>query len=547
MPNYSIQGPDGKTYSIDGPEGATREQVIEQIKKRQAAPESGGGVGEFIKSIPTGAMNFASAFARGEQLESEQRAAAFGQPNAGPEIPTGDKATETFGLHKPKGIAGAAGELTGEFAANPLTYFGPGSAVAKFLTTAGAIAGGALGRESGFPGGETIGAVAGGGLPGAALKVAAPTLISDARQAAAQVLRSEGVEAVTAGQRTGSKALQYWEGYLGDAPFAGGRASAVKETQDRQFTQALLRRTGENAEVATPEVLDRAFTRIGGGMDALVAKSDTKMDQQFAKDVMAAHDHYLDTTSRAMQKPIIGKVLDDLTARLAKSPILTGEQAQALRSDLRALERSAFGDPDYAQALRGYIDALDDATERSLANPQDVLAWQRARSQYANLIPLAKAATGAGAGAAEGIISPAKMRQVLTATEAGKRDYARGRGPYSELVHAGNLVMTPLPNSGTAQREMARGFAYALTAMGGALLTGESKLGMGAIGVASGPGLMGRGTLSSPVQKYLSGDVPGQATARAAREQMPGAAATILRSAGPTAPDAVQQVIGGGP
>ena len=34
MPTYSIQGPDGKTYSIEGPEGATREQVIEAIKKR---------------------------------------------------------------------------------------------------------------------------------------------------------------------------------------------------------------------------------------------------------------------------------------------------------------------------------------------------------------------------------------------------------------------------------------------------------------------------------------------------------------------------------
>ena len=34
MPTYSIQGPDGKTYSIEGPEGATREQIIEAIKKR---------------------------------------------------------------------------------------------------------------------------------------------------------------------------------------------------------------------------------------------------------------------------------------------------------------------------------------------------------------------------------------------------------------------------------------------------------------------------------------------------------------------------------
>jgi len=38
MPNYSIQGPDGKTYSIDGPEGASREQVIDAIQAKLSAP-----------------------------------------------------------------------------------------------------------------------------------------------------------------------------------------------------------------------------------------------------------------------------------------------------------------------------------------------------------------------------------------------------------------------------------------------------------------------------------------------------------------------------
>jgi len=35
MPIYSIKGPDGKTYSLEGPAGATREQVIQEIKKQQ--------------------------------------------------------------------------------------------------------------------------------------------------------------------------------------------------------------------------------------------------------------------------------------------------------------------------------------------------------------------------------------------------------------------------------------------------------------------------------------------------------------------------------
>ena len=35
MPIYSIKGPDGKTYSLEGPAGATREQVIQEVKKQQ--------------------------------------------------------------------------------------------------------------------------------------------------------------------------------------------------------------------------------------------------------------------------------------------------------------------------------------------------------------------------------------------------------------------------------------------------------------------------------------------------------------------------------
>src|SRR5580692_8233341 len=94
MPTYSIDGPDGKTYSIEGPEGATREQVIAKIKEKQAAPpqEQSSAIGDFAKSIPTGMVRTAADLARGEQLESEQRAMAFtDKPDAGPEVPTGDK------------------------------------------------------------------------------------------------------------------------------------------------------------------------------------------------------------------------------------------------------------------------------------------------------------------------------------------------------------------------------------------------------------------------------------------------------------------------
>ena len=58
MPNYSIQGPDGKTYSIDGPEGASREDVIDAIQSRmaeqaQAQKEHEAKTG-FVQSVKSG-------------------------------------------------------------------------------------------------------------------------------------------------------------------------------------------------------------------------------------------------------------------------------------------------------------------------------------------------------------------------------------------------------------------------------------------------------------------------------------------------------------
>jgi hypothetical protein len=174
MPTYSIDGPDGKTYSIEGPEGATREQVIAKIKEKQAAPlqEQPSAVGDFVKSVPTGMARTAADFARGEQLESEQRAMAFtDKPDAGPKIPTGDEVAPALGLHQPEGRAGRFGQTLGEFAANPASYLGPGSAVLKV----GGMAASALASEGAGqltegtkaePIARIVGGAAGGGAAG---------------------------------------------------------------------------------------------------------------------------------------------------------------------------------------------------------------------------------------------------------------------------------------------------------------------------------------------------------------------------------------------
>jgi hypothetical protein len=131
---------------------------------------------------------------------------------------------------------------------------------------------------------------------------------------------------------------------------------------------------------------------------------------------------------------------------------MAGEHYQPMRSMLSADSKSvAQSDPYLSRALAGIRNSLDDAMERSIAqnNPQDMGAWQTARREYAAQKLIEKAASRAGEATLEGQITAPNLRNAIP--KAGG-NYARGEGQFDELARAGATVMTPLPNSGTAQR-----------------------------------------------------------------------------------------------
>ena len=140
-------------------------------------------------------------------------------------------------------------------------------------------------------------------------------------------------------------------------------------------------------------------------------------------------------------------------------------------------------------------------------NPNDLGGWKNVRKEYRNLLVIERAGTGGGEVAANGIISPAQLRNA-TVMKQGRRNYARGKGDYAELARAGEAVMKAPPNSGTAARQAAR---LAPNLLGGALggtVGGSEGGGMeGALlGFAAGtaaPYAMGRALLSKPVRGYL--------------------------------------------
>jgi hypothetical protein len=271
-----------------------------------------------------------------------------------------------------------------------------------------------------------------------------------------------------------------------------------------------LQRAGENADRATPEVIDAAFTRLGNEFDGLAARNVLRGDAGLIRDLTRAWGDYTGLVPQSMRAPIVENVLRDITNAFRNQPgVMDGAVYQALRSRLDGHARSSARDPQLRDAFYGIRNALDNAMERSMqrARSPDLGQWREIRRQYRNLLPIEKAVIGGGADIADGLLSPAKMRQTTVGVQ-GTRNYARGRGDLAGVVRVGNQTMTPLPQSGTAPRAAAQAILAAPGAAVGYEQGGLSGAGLGALaGAIGGRAVAGGALMSRPVQSYLGNQV----------------------------------------
>lgn len=367
-----------------------------------------------------------------------------------------------------------------------------------FASTEGGLddrAGGAMrGAAAAAPFGAAFPAVVAGGR-----RLLSPITAPPAKTAAANVLQREGVE-LTAGQATGNKGLQYREAELG-----GAAAEDFMERQADQFTGAVLRRAGINANRATTHVVDQAFTDIGQQFDDLAARNVFQTDPQFLQDLQQAFRRFDNVTNANTRAPFVERFMQDMANRMRTGyAALPGDWFKATRSELARISRSTTT-PELKEALRDIMEAMDDAMERGLAhvNPADLGAWREARRLYRNMIVIEDAITRAGEKAADGIITPANIR--AAAMRQNKRAFARGRNEFTDLANAGVSTMTPLPQSGTPGRIGAKMFIPAGGLAGATLGSSFGPLGTIGGGVLGSiaPWAIGRAMLSGPGRRYL--------------------------------------------
>lgn len=533
MPIFDLALPDGRTLTLEAPDQNSALTAATEWHAANPKVDTATDVGRSaVSGLAEGAINLATmprsvfdaAYSAG-RWSARQLGLGGNQQQS---TPIYDAIAPTFGpssqqakdfitpvtgdFYKPATTAGKYARTIGEFAPGAAL---PGGIVRRVL---GNVVAPAVGSEAAGQATEGTaiepyarlgGAVVGGLVPSALSRVVTPLPASAERTAAVNTLRNEGVTDLTAGQTTGRKGLQYFESERG-----GRAASNLQTSQAEQYTAAILRRAGENANRATPDVIEGAFTRIGRRFDELGARNNIQIDRRFGNDIANLQGEYTRFANPLQRQTVHDAVNDIIGVVQRNSGVIPGAEYNAMRSRLGTAMRSARsgGDNQVADAFSDMIRALDDGMERSVraaGRPADVAAWREARNQYRNLLVIERASLGAGEAAAEGLISPAKLRQAMTAVH-GKRSAATGRSDFSDLSRVGNNVMTPLPQSGTAPRLSAQnlGVAGAATGTGaaiGSFLTGGNPIGM-ALGGAAGamtPPALGRLSTSGIGRAYL--------------------------------------------
>jgi hypothetical protein len=523
----TVNGPNGVTINFpDGTDPDTINRVMSEAvgggaakaqPRRQPDMSAGEVASDVAKSAGIGVVQGGIGLATlPGNLEALGRAginAAAGLVGAQPPV-SGDTFLPNYNdwkgkvegytgeFYKPKTTLGEYARTGGEFASLALGGGGLAARGARVALPAAVseTAGQATSGTELEPWARMAGAFAGGRLPNTAARAITPAPQNAARRNAVQTLEREGVDAITAGQRTGNARLRQVEDATAMFPGGGGRATAMQQQAAEQFTAAALRRAGINADRAEPDVINAAFANIGREYQNFAHATSLPASSAVSRAFRAIGDRYITHTSDAMRINGVEALAAELARRFSNMPQvtggvsgLTGAQYNAIRSELARAQRNFRNDPQANRALGDMIATLDNALVRSTPVGQRAAVRDALRDRnrrYRNLLIIEDAMTAAGEAAASGLISPAALKNAIKKND--KKGYTRNRNDMAPLARSGVEVLTPLRSSGTAERNFAQG-----------VVSAPSAIGAGAVGVLSGgdPVLTLAGALAPPIIK----------------------------------------------
>jgi hypothetical protein len=346
-----------------------------------------------------------------------------------------------------------------------------------------------------------------GGMVGPALSNVPGRIMSPIRQAedvAEHVARAEGagVKSLTAGQKTGSRAVKWVEGTAMDSPFTGRNAERVAKEQGEDIARAMSRETGyESSKLGAEEfanILGKGG-KLGQEYDVLHGRNTLNMDQQFLGDVGSANAEVMRRMS-GKTPSTVQAYLDEIARGRKRGGTLAGDVYQDLRGRIGEDARLA-ATPAEQEALISLKRSLDSAMSRSMS-PEDYKDLMDLNRRYSNAKVLEAAAARRGENIARGYVEPSAVSSEVS--NRNKAAFVRGRSDLGNLSRSLEAIGMKLPQSGTQPRTMAQNILNLGGALGPAA-AGATFGGIpGAIAGLAVPHVMSNVVMSRPIQGWLA-------------------------------------------
>ena len=252
---------------------------------------------------------------------------------------------------------------------------------------------------------------------------------------------------LTPGQATGSIPLQKLEQTLAQRSGSAPVFAEFSDQNSRAIGRAASGAMGQAADRIDEGVFAAARQQMSAEFNRLTKGKNVKLGQRFLDDLAAVDRAHVQPLAEGFPSMASGKaseVLDD-ALNLASKGQMKGELYQQVRGKLGQRADDAFkgGDAQLGQALKGVIDALDDAAGQSLTKTEQA-AWHQVRKQYAALKLLEK-----GNIVKDGKVSPQLLQNALR--QKYPQVYKEGGldGPLMDIARYAEGIR-PLPDSGTA-------------------------------------------------------------------------------------------------
>lgn len=537
MAKYRVTSPNGETYEVTAPDDASESDVLayaqKQFATKQPAIDPTEGMTTTDKVLAGVGKTFVDT---GRGVGQLLRKALPERASNAIGLPTQQDIDQAKKLDEPlmKTKAGLGGNILGSGALSIPTAAIPGANGVTANVLIGSLLAGLQPVATGESRTENMAWGGGGGGVGAMFANTVGRLIRPVQSALPDNLNPLAVRAeqefgipLNAAQRTGSRPLRIVDAVLDNLPFSATRQAAEKRAQREAYNRAILRQIGENADQATPDVLNAARTRIGRQFEDISARNTVNLGDDFLETLAR-----VDAARTPFSSPQINGVVEN-ALDLAAQGRISGAEYQRVRTSLTNAAKSSWGsDPERGQALRAVRQALDRAADGSISEA-DQAAWRTARQQWGNLKAIEDAAKPVSADAVSGNISPAKLASAIMKNNRHGMIYGQGDQVMPDLARIGQaFIREQVPDSGTAQRAMYQALLTGSPATAGLMMSNPAMLGT-ALSTLVLPNVAQRVLHSNAGRTYFSrGMIPNNPTtaqiARALRQGSAGAGSAFL-------------------